>query len=92
MASTAAPQFLLANPIFGNHPARGAKFFLTTNSQYTTHASRRPPPGVDTRIHWNNEDEGWIGGTKKNAEEKPKNLLGENFADLLSSSSGSHYE
>ena len=59
---------------------------------------KRAPPGVDTRVHWDNEDEGWIGGTntdkqQSTAEEKnPKNLLGEKFADLLSASSGSHYE
>ncbi|XVF03217.1 hypothetical protein REPUB_Repub04eG0242400 [Reevesia pubescens] len=58
------------------------------------------PPGVDTRIHWDNEDEGWIGGPKNsqqtkeklNPEEEQKNLLGEKFADLLNDSSDSHYQ
>ncbi|GLT24984.1 hypothetical protein SLA2020_001430 [Shorea laevis] len=59
---------------------------------------QRAPPGVDTRIHWENEDEGWIGGTtssqkeKLDAEEEQKNLLGEKFADLLNDSSNSHYQ
>ncbi|XVE85749.1 hypothetical protein DITRI_Ditri17bG0115900 [Diplodiscus trichospermus] len=55
---------------------------------------RRAPPGVDTRIHWDNDDEGWIGGPsnsqktkeKLNAEEEQKNLLGEKFSDLLNDS------
>ncbi|KAK4355706.1 hypothetical protein RND71_024677 [Anisodus tanguticus] len=25
---------------------------------------KRAPPGIDTRIHWENDDEGWIGGNK----------------------------
>ncbi|OMO93401.1 hypothetical protein CCACVL1_06492 [Corchorus capsularis] len=45
---------------------------------------QRSPPGVDTRIHWENEDEGWIGGKSKSQqtkekmdeEEAQKNLLG----------------
>lgn len=57
---------------------------------------QKAPPGVDTRIHWENEDEGWIGGTKsKPTEEQLKaeqNLLGKKFSDLLNSSSDSHYQ
>lgn len=92
-----------------HHPSRKARFFrtgITTNSCYNyntlkVHASKessrgpqKAPPGVDTRIHWENEDEGWIGGTKQrqsSAEEKPNNLFGENFSDLLEFE-GSHYE
>lgn len=64
-------------------------------------SQRRAQPGVDTRIHWENEDEGWIGGSSSsshqtnqnfNAEEEQKNLLGEKFADLLDNSSDSHYQ
>ncbi|OIV99703.1 hypothetical protein TanjilG_17513 [Lupinus angustifolius] len=58
-------------------------------------SGRAPPvPGVDTRIHWDNEDEGWIGGATKQPKEKknPNNLLGHNFTDLLSTSSDSHYQ
>lgn len=64
---------------------------------------QQPPPGVDTRIHWENEDEGWIGGDSSGskegekqlgaeAEEEQRNLLGEKFADLLNESSDSHYQ
>ncbi|XP_030470373.1 NAD(P)H-quinone oxidoreductase subunit T, chloroplastic [Syzygium oleosum] len=63
---------------------------------------QQPPPGVDTRIHWENEDEGWIGGDSSGSkegekqlgaeEEKQRNLLGEKFADLLNESSDSHYQ
>ncbi|XP_021767258.1 NAD(P)H-quinone oxidoreductase subunit T, chloroplastic-like [Chenopodium quinoa] len=59
---------------------------------------QRPPPGVDTRIHWENDDEGWVGGTSSNAKQEPlkpeteqKNLLGEKFSELLYSSD-SHYQ
>ena len=59
---------------------------------------RRAPPGVDTRIHWDNEDEGWVGGRitnseqTKQAEDEQKNMLGKKFADLLNDSSDSHYQ
>lgn len=59
---------------------------------------RRAPPGVDTRIHWENEDEGWIGGSdsqptqRLDAEVHQKDLLGEKFADLLNNSFDSHYQ
>lgn len=62
-------------------------------------AGKRPkaPPGVDTRIHWDNPDEGWIGGTQQtqqkfNAEDEQQNLLADKFADLLNNSSDSHYQ
>lgn len=65
-------------------------------------AEKRPkaPSGVDTRIHWENQDEGWIGGSGTNslptqeqlkAEAQQKNFLGDKFADLLYSSD-SHYQ
>ncbi|KAK2379516.1 hypothetical protein P8452_35948 [Trifolium repens] len=109
MASTATPssQILLFNPILGNiKTIKGVRFFRitkTTNSHYSlqVHASKdsqgpqKAPSGGDTRIHWENEDEGWIGGSTKqketNEDVKPKKLLGEDFADLLSFQ-GSHYE
>lgn len=59
---------------------------------------KRASPGVDTRIHWENEDEGWIGGSNSQpteeqlkAEADQKNFLGDKFADLLNSSD-SHYQ
>lgn len=59
---------------------------------------QKAPPGVDTRIHWDNPDDGWIGGgqqdqaQKFSPEEEQKNLLGDKFADLLNDSSDSHYQ
>lgn len=59
---------------------------------------QRAPPGVDTRIHWENEDEGWVGGSTSGKkgdidnEEDQRNLLGDRFADLLNDSSDSHYK
>ncbi|KAJ4839254.1 hypothetical protein Tsubulata_030275 [Turnera subulata] len=53
------------------------------------------PPGVDTRIHWDNEDEGWVGGGSKKSQttqEEPETLLGDKFADLLNESTDSHYQ
>ncbi|TKY68072.1 NAD(P)H-quinone oxidoreductase subunit T [Spatholobus suberectus] len=101
MASAAAPARVVV--LYGNHPHPHpeAKFLRTgtPNSARCTslqvHASRRPqraPPGVDTRIHWDNEDEGWVGGTKQQQTQKPNNMLGDDFADFLTTSSGSHYE
>ena len=55
----------------------------------------RAPPGVDTRIHWDNEDEGWIGGGDREKDTKSSNMFadGDDLADLLLTSSlGSHYE
>lgn len=57
---------------------------------------QRAPPGVDTRIHWENEDEGWIGGSSSGStQEKVKDeddLIGEKFSELLNSSSDSYYQ
>ncbi|CAN4093120.1 unnamed protein product [Withania somnifera] len=58
---------------------------------------KRAPPGVDSRIHWDNEDEGWIGGSKSRPTQErintdKKNLLDEKFSDLLNSSINSHYQ
>ncbi|KAI4324189.1 hypothetical protein L6164_023746 [Bauhinia variegata] len=109
MASAATPQ-LLYNPFL--HNRRATRFLRTTttksnpkNNALLVFASQsqdsprhnRAPPGVDTRIHWENEDEGWIGGSsskqqQSTAEDDPKSLLGEKFADLLNDASGSHYE
>lgn len=116
MASAAAPQILLHKPILRNESARMLRATRTANIiSLKVHASQsqgpgsgrpqsqRAPPGVDSRIHWDNEDEGWIGGTNSysakqqqpnpTAEDIPKNLLADNnFADLLTTSSDSHYQ
>ncbi|KAI3687866.1 hypothetical protein L1987_81569 [Smallanthus sonchifolius] len=60
---------------------------------------QRAPTEVDTRIHWENEDEGWVGGgnssgaaTQSVEEEQKNNLLGEKFSELLNNSTDSHYQ
>ncbi|MED6123673.1 hypothetical protein PIB30_051372 [Stylosanthes scabra] len=110
MAYTATPQILLHNSILGRGERflRGTLTSSTTNTNISLQVQaskgpgnnkrRAPPsPGVDTRIHWENENEGWVGGGSRQQStssdnKNPKNLLGESFADLLSASSGSHYE
>lgn len=68
----------------------------------------RAPPGVDTRIHWDNLEDGWIGGsTATNSSQSTKgeaggegkyssqqeSFLGQDFPDLLNSASNdSHYQ
>lgn len=58
---------------------------------------KKAPPGVDTRIHWENENDGWIGGNTTSSsipddQEQQKNFLGDKFSDLLTESSDSHYQ
>lgn len=55
------------------------------------------PPKGDTRIHWENEDEGWIGGptstgSRLEAEEDHDDVLARKFSDLLNNSFDSHYQ
>ncbi|KAF4349997.1 hypothetical protein F8388_017575, partial [Cannabis sativa] len=58
----------------------------------------RAPPGVDTRIHWDNQEEGWVGGAtgtsweSTSSEDQQRNLLGEKFSDLINDSTDSHYQ
>eukprot|EP01018_Ginkgo_biloba_P010670 Gb_38835 [translate_table: standard] len=54
---------------------------------------------VDTRIHWDNPDEGWIGGPdpedgdSDGADGWPKgSKFGDMFGDILSEASNSHYQ
>ncbi|KAL5727124.1 hypothetical protein ACHQM5_000354 [Ranunculus cassubicifolius] len=57
--------------------------------------SGRAPPGVDTRIHWDNPDEGWIGESSNSQSDRKKVLeeeqLGGKFADLINSTN-SYYQ
>lgn len=75
--------------------------YALSQQQGTRKERQRAPPGVDTRIHWENEDEGWIGETTSSSsssssipgdEEQRKNFLGEKFSDLLDHSPDSHYQ
>lgn len=59
---------------------------------------RRLPREFDTRIHWENDEEGWVGGgnsksqSRQDDESHMDNLLSERFSELLNSSSDSHYQ
>ncbi|PKA57144.1 hypothetical protein AXF42_Ash002448 [Apostasia shenzhenica] len=52
---------------------------------------------VDTRIHWANQEDGWIGGRKTakpqadGSEAEQQQSMGKRFADLINQSSASHY-
>ncbi|XVF85821.1 hypothetical protein PTKIN_Ptkin17bG0148400 [Pterospermum kingtungense] len=107
-----APYSPLLKPQHITHPLQGFRAATTrARTNGTDYSSRRvrvfatqgpskprrAPPGVDTRIHWDNEDEGWIGGPSNSQQTKEKldeeeNLLGDKFADLLDDSSDSHYQ
>jgi hypothetical protein len=77
-------------------------FAAAESSDDPTATTEKRKRRVDTRIHWANMDEGWIGGTnKKKTEggnsdggksENKEEFLGSKFADLLSQASESHYE
>nr|XP_043634043.1 NAD(P)H-quinone oxidoreductase subunit T, chloroplastic [Erigeron canadensis] len=61
-------------------------------------AKQRTPQEVDTRIHWENEDDGWVGGSSASTtqsveeEEQQNDFLGEKFSQLLNNSTDSHYQ
>lgn len=84
--------------IHGINRARKASRHGWIRMQATQDSSGRQkaPPGVDTRIHWESEDEGWIGGSNSSSKQETvkeeEELLGEKFSELLNSSSDSYYQ
>lgn len=105
-ASPASLSLLLGTRNGGHLPVRrrrrlnpGSSLRVLASQAGSNPQPQRAPPGVDTRIHWDNPDEGWIGGgnnSKPTQEqlkaEAEKNFLNEKFADLLNNSSDSHYQ
>ncbi|KAF5201976.1 NAD(P)H-quinone oxidoreductase subunit T protein [Thalictrum thalictroides] len=106
MASTTCPQTsFLSRGRKVVHETRGRRIscvtvrVFSTNKSEDTDQPRKAPPGVDTRIHWDSPDEGWIGGSDnspssdrpKIEEEQQQDLLGDKFADLINSTN-SHYQ
>ncbi|KAL5559347.1 hypothetical protein UlMin_035558 [Ulmus minor] len=100
--AAASPAFLIGSRAMeraargrrGSHHVRFQVCATTSEGQSKREGA---PPGVDTRIHWENEDEGWIGGSSSNWQqsqprEDEKNLLGDKFSDLLNDSINSHYQ
>ncbi|KAF0896732.1 hypothetical protein E2562_027259 [Oryza meyeriana var. granulata] len=56
---------------------------------------QRKKKTVDTRIHWSDPDEGWVGGNaKKDGDDgaRKKEPFGRRFADLINNPSESHYQ
>ncbi|KAF9608481.1 hypothetical protein IFM89_009847 [Coptis chinensis] len=75
------------------------RVYAVANGSAESDQPRKAPPGVDTRIHWENPDEGWVGGstnsqwsdTMKAEEGQQNDFLGDKFADLINSTN-SHYQ
>lgn len=103
-ASTASSSPLTA--FLHRHDARGrgrARFVVAAStadaepSPEATAASSTAGPGkkktVDTRIHWSDPDEGWVGGkANKEGDGRKDEPLGRRFADLINNPSESHYQ
>ncbi|KAH9322592.1 hypothetical protein KI387_017231 [Taxus chinensis] len=47
---------------------------------------------VDTRIHWDNPDEGWIGVDESSAGDSNDFKFGDSFSDILLEAENSHYQ
>ncbi|XP_059630937.1 NAD(P)H-quinone oxidoreductase subunit T, chloroplastic [Cornus florida] len=116
MASTTAPQAsfsLLLTGQKGKHHYKKDQWPVTKKERNTgfqvfavqdsDRRQKAPQPGVDTRIHWESEDEGWIGGSSSSSSsskstqeqlkaEEEQDFLGEKFSELLNNSSDSHYQ
>lgn len=74
----------------------GAFRNITRRRVRLIHASQgptKPLPGVDTRIHWENPDDGWIGGGSDTIKPDDTNLFSDDkFAELIKDSFDSHYQ
>ncbi|KAF3561927.1 hypothetical protein DY000_02014818 [Brassica cretica] len=74
----------------------GAFRNITRRRVRLIHASQgptKPLPGVDTRIHWENPDDGWIGGGSDPIKPDDTNLFSDDkFAELIKDSFDSHYQ
>lgn len=96
-AQSVASDRLLLQPLLIRSASSNRRCFRVFATE-TTSGKQKAQPGEDTRIHWENEDEGWIGGSnsktrkKLEPEEKKQDLLDENFSELLNSSTDSHYQ
>ncbi|KAF7127980.1 hypothetical protein RHSIM_Rhsim11G0056000 [Rhododendron simsii] len=93
---------LWTRKVVGQLPRRKIKHSLRVfaAAQESERRQRAPPPrpGYDTRIHWENDEDGWIGGSNNSKskstqeESHDDNLMSERFSELLNSSSDSHYQ
>ncbi|KAM0939902.1 putative DnaJ domain, Chaperone J-domain superfamily, NAD(P)H-quinone oxidoreductase subunit T [Dioscorea sansibarensis] len=111
MASTPSPSFSPSLPPLKTHnnsskpkkPHRHLQLFASSSSAEPSPKQPKRPqqkrtPGVDTRIHWDNQEEGWLGekskpdSSKTQTRTQTKQYLGERFADLINNSSATHYQ
>ena len=108
MAIATAAQFSYSLTLFGSRESRrkssaggsrNVSFQMVYASQGSPGNRRKAPPGVDTRIHWENEEDGWIGGntssrssSSSTSTASQQDLLGDKFSDLLNDYSDSHYQ
>uniref|UniRef100_A0A0F7H1F9 Chaperone DnaJ-domain superfamily protein n=1 Tax=Cypripedium formosanum TaxID=53042 RepID=A0A0F7H1F9_9ASPA len=99
MALTAAASPFFSTPSLRNH-RRNIKFrkrrmrIMASDDSPSEMSTKRKH--VDTRIHWSNQEEGWIGGDKKSQSPSEtaakKEPLGARFAQLINESTTSHYQ
>ncbi|CAD6343969.1 unnamed protein product [Miscanthus lutarioriparius] len=103
-ASTASRTFM---PFLHRHQQRKKAVVVaaasTPEAEPTPATADGAGPGkkktVDTRIHWSNPDEGWVGGNAKKEGDGGRGRggsknepLGGRFADLINNASESHYQ
>ncbi|XP_073013305.1 NAD(P)H-quinone oxidoreductase subunit T, chloroplastic [Typha latifolia] len=98
MASTAttplSPLINRSNTKYRNPRGGRLRAMASETSDEPSVTREKRKPRVDTRIHWSNPDEGWIGGKSKKEEggEKKQEYLGGRFADLINRANESHYQ
>ncbi|KAJ1258057.1 hypothetical protein BS78_10G045100 [Paspalum vaginatum] len=98
-ASTASSTF---TPFLRRQQPRGRRravvVFAAPDAEPAPATAAGAEPGrkktVDTRIHWSDPDEGWVGGKAKKGGDGggKKDPLGGTFADLINSASETHYQ
>ncbi|KAL6658662.1 hypothetical protein ACP70R_004248 [Stipagrostis hirtigluma subsp. patula] len=89
-------------PFLNRHQPRRRHVKVVVAAASTPDAEPAPAAGqgrkktVDTRIHWSDPDEGWVGGkAKKEGDDggrRKNEPLGASFADLINNPSESHYQ
>ncbi|CAN6458482.1 unnamed protein product [Victoria cruziana] len=98
-APTSLPSFLrnLKSTVPAAGRSRRVGIFVIGSSVDTNRRRKDRKAGEDTRIHWDNPDEGWIGRKSSGSfdsvfdvEEEEK--FGENVSDLIKNATGTHYE
>ncbi|XP_031504585.1 NAD(P)H-quinone oxidoreductase subunit T, chloroplastic-like [Nymphaea colorata] len=98
--ATTAPTFLptfLRSSKSAVPRSRRAGVFAIGSSVDANRRRKERAAGVDTRIHWDSPDEGWVGGKSSSSfgsvfdADKEENF-GENLPDIIKNATGTHYE